>query len=120
MRNVSLPILAAVPPATLKEVTEAMFQRAVIEFAKAHGWLWYAVDKTAQRAKSGRYYSLGPPGFPDLVMLRNGVQLTWELKSEDGRVTEDQFKWLAHFKEAGAQTGIYRPRDSAELMRRLK
>ena len=73
--------------------SEAQFQEAVIEYAKARGWLVHA-ERPARSDKGWRTPVQGDAGFPDLVLARNGVVLLWELKSERGRPSEAQEKWI--------------------------
>ena len=57
--------------------TEAQFQAAVIQYAELKGWMVYHThDSRGSR-----------PGFPDLTMVRDGVLIFAELKSERGRLT---------------------------------
>ena len=68
----------------LPPLTEKEFQDQVVELAQTLGWLVY---HTYDSRKS-------VPGFPDLVMVRNGSLLFAELKSEKGKVTPEQREWL--------------------------
>jgi len=53
------------------------------------------------------------PGFPDLVLLslRRGRVLYRELKTERGRVSPDQQRWLVALREVGCDAGVWRPTD---------
>lgn len=64
--------------------TEAQFQRAVVEYAELNQWLVY---HTYDSRRSN-------PGFPDLVLVRDGKLIFAELKSERGRLSQDQERWL--------------------------
>ena len=64
--------------------TEAEFQASVIDFAQTAGWLVYHTYDSRKSA----------PGFPDLVMCRNGRIVIAELKSARGKVTPQQMMWL--------------------------
>lgn len=82
----------------LPPITEAAFQRQVIEAAQLLGWL--VMHSRPSRAVS-RYGIVrhataiqGDVGFPDLVLTRRGVTLIVELKSEGGRLGVDQLRWL--------------------------
>ena len=59
-------------------------------------------------------------GFPDLVLVRKGRLLFVELKSEIGKVSPQQRKWLDDLDKA-AETYVWRPEDwtSGEIDRRL-
>lgn len=65
--------------------TEAQFQAAVIELAQRCGWMCYHVPDS-RRVTS--------PGFPDLVLVRDGHLIFAELKSERGKLHQDQLAWL--------------------------
>ncbi|MBQ1047785.1 VRR-NUC domain-containing protein [Micromonospora sp. C51] len=51
------------------------------------------------------------PGFPDLVIVGPGGVLFVELKSEAGKTTADQEKWLAALNGAGVRAELWRPAD---------
>ena len=68
-------------------MTEAEFQTNVIELAKTLGWLIHH-DRGDYRNCIG-----GDPGFPDLVLAKNGRVLFLELKSEKGYITKPQMRW---------------------------
>lgn len=51
------------------------------------------------------------PGFPDCVLVGPAGVLFRELKSETGRLTPDQVRWLDRLTEANADTDVWRPCD---------
>jgi hypothetical protein len=51
------------------------------------------------------------PGFPDLTVVGAHGVLFRELKSERGRVTADQRRWLDALAAAGADVVVWRPCD---------
>jgi hypothetical protein len=63
-------------------MTEAQFQRTVIEAAQALGWLCYHTHDSRRSAA----------GFPDLVLVRDRV-LFVELKTERGKLSGAQEQW---------------------------
>ena len=66
-----------------KAQTEKQFQAAVVEYAKLCGWLVYhPYDSRRSTA-----------GFKDLTMVRNGVLVMAELKTDIGRLTSAQMEW---------------------------
>ncbi len=87
-------------------VSEKEFQANVIELAGLLGWRHYHV----------LYSQKSPPGFPDLVLVRDGRLIFAELKSERGRLTHPQRVWLAALKACpGVQVYEWRPSDWPEI-----
>lgn len=91
-------------------MNEKQFQEAVIEYARLTGWLVYHTYDSRR----------SQPGFPDLVMLKGRRSLYVELKSEKGKVTDNQKAWLAALREAGHMTIVWRPSDWPEIERLLR
>ena len=87
---------------TAAPMLEGELQRQVIELAQLLGWLCYHTHDSRRSA----------PGFPDLVLVheQTGALVFAELKSNSGRVTPEQDRWLTalgrrHIAE------VWRPRD---------
>lgn len=76
-------------------LTEADFQRRIIDLARLRGWR--VVHIRPAWVRSGRMVTPyeGDPGLPDLVLARRGRVLLAELKSDRGKPTLDQQAWLA-------------------------
>lgn len=91
--------------AQIKNMTEDQLQDSVLALADRTGWLAYHTHDS-RRSR---------PGFPDLVLvdLRPGRArvLYRELKSQKGKPTPEQRRWLAALAAAGADVGIWRPSD---------
>ncbi len=51
------------------------------------------------------------PGFPDVVVVGPSGVIFRELKSERGRLTPDQVRWLDRLNAAGANAAVWRPAD---------
>ena len=83
-------------------MSEKEFQDAVVEFARWTGWLVFH-DNDSRRNVAG---------FPDLVLVHpvRGV-LFCELKTDTGRVTAAQQRWLDTLTAAGAEAYVWRPDD---------
>lgn len=83
-------------------VSEADFQRAVIDLARTLGHEVYHVPDS-RRATC--------PGFPDLTILGRGGVLMRELKTEKGRLSADQLRWLGGLAASGIDAAVWRPTD---------
>ena len=88
-----------------REMPEAELQERVIELACLFGWLVHA-ERPARSQKGWRTPIQGDPGFPDLVLARNGVVWFVELKRADGRAGAGQNEWLHETKGI-----VWRPQD---------
>ena len=83
-----------------RSITEASFQRNVIEYARLCRWKHY-------HTKDSRGSN---PGFPDLVLVRPPRVVFLELKSEDGKVKTDQAEWFEALRMCGGvEVSIVRP-----------
>ena len=83
--------------------TEVQFQRAVLDLAAYRGWLVFH-DFDSRRNTAG---------FPDLVCVheRTGDLVFAELKSDRGRVSQVQQRWLDALLAGGHETHVWRPGD---------
>jgi hypothetical protein len=80
---------------------ERDFQAAVVKLAKTLGCLVYHTHDS-RRSEAG---------FPDLVIVgRRGVMFR-ELKTEGGRLSPEQAKWINALQDAQAGAGVWRPGD---------
>lgn len=98
-------------------VSEADLQNAVIELAYLRGWRVTHFRPAKVRESQWVTPIQGHPGFPDLVLARDGVVLIAELKRVSGRVSPMQKLWALHLG------GIYRlwtPQDWAEIQGTLR
>lgn len=88
--------------------TEAQFQNAVLNVAKAGGWRVYHTHNSMHSAK----------GFPDLVLVKDGRLVFAELKSKTGKVTPEQEAWLAALGDVVPEmvaAHVWRPGDWDDL-----
>lgn len=79
--------------------TEAEFQSAIVDAARALGWLCVHFPRMQGN----------PSGWPDWIMLRDGRWLVVELKREDGKLSRHQRDWLERLAAHGAETYVWRP-----------
>ena len=89
---------------------EAEWQQQVIELATLSGWIVYHTHDSRHSAA----------GFPDLVLARPGELLMRELKTDIGKVRPEQQAWLDALQAAGADVDVWRPRDTAAVIERLR
>lgn len=99
--------------AYLRSITERQWQRTVEGVAAAAGWLAYhAPDNRPVTSINGaRYVQSVRAGFPDLVLVKAGRLLVVELKTQTGRVTAEQLRWLTELAAAGVEVAVWRPAD---------
>ena len=86
--------------------TEKQFQEQVIDIARSCHWLIHH-DRGDYRQCIG-----GDAGFPDLVMARKGRVIFAELKSEKGKLTYHQERWVEALegrRAANPEVYVWRP-----------
>lgn len=82
-------------------MSEDQLLSAIVEAALFLQW------RVHHDRRSDKALQQGSPGFPDLVVSRNGRTLFWECKSAVGRLTEDQWGWASAIGET--QYRLVRP-----------
>lgn len=98
------------------DCSEAEFQRAVIDTAKAFRWK-VAHYRPAKTEKGWRTPLEGHAGCPDLILARNGRVLLVEIKSASGKATAAQAAWL---QEAGSYGRLWRPQHWPQILAELQ
>ena len=101
--------------------TEAQLSYHVVSLAERLGWRVF----TIRDSRAAKLASRTGPGFPDLLMVRWGRLLAFELKTHrtKTRISPSQAAWLDAFRSLpGAETGIWTERDweSGEIARVLR
>lgn len=88
-------------------ISERQFQAQVELYATARGFMVYHTHDSRR----------SHAGWPDLVLCKPETrQLAFvELKSETGRVTEPQRKWLKALHDCGLKAQVFRPSTSHVL-----
>lgn len=99
-------MVTTVTPADYRQLqaaamSERDLQDQVVAIAKTCGWLCYHTHNSRRST----------PGFPDLCMVRKRRVIFAELKTEKGKVTADQGRWLIELHAAGVETYLWRPAD---------
>lgn len=94
------------PPADSEKAFLAWIRR----LARDHGWLTYHTHRSDR----------SEPGFPDLVLVRECIIFA-EVKTNSGKLTQEQHTWLSVLEQASARVDavVWRPRDRALIAARL-
>jgi hypothetical protein len=92
-------------------LTEKAWQSRVVDYARLRGWQSYHTYDSRR----------SEPGFPDLVLVREGRCVVAELKRDDGRVTSAQQRWLSAFRSVRAvEVHVWRPVDWSQVQAVLR
>jgi VRR-NUC domain len=99
------------PQNTLPDDTpEGSLLARVRRLATDNGWLSYHTHDS----RRSEY------GFPDLVCTDGTAVLMYELKTNTGKLTPEQQRWLSLLEHSGkVEAGVWRPRDFAQITARL-
>ena len=101
-------------------MTEREFQGQVIEVAHLLGWR-VAHFRPARTAHGWRTpVAADGQGWPDLFMVRGNRSVAAELKSETGKLSDDQRLWLDSLEAAGVEVHSWRPDDFDDVARALR
>src|SRR6266536_911398 len=94
---------------SLLQVSEAEFQRAVVEAAHLFGWRIAHFRAAMTRHGWRTPVAADGAGFPDCILVRGPRLLAVELKSETGQLRDEQRAWLAALAETSAEVYTWRP-----------
>lgn len=106
----------------MKPESEAAFQQQVINLATLYDWSTYhAPDNRPIKTANGKVHKQRvTPGWPDLILVRDGELIAAELKTETGRVRPEQYQWLEILAQVpGIETALWRPSDWDDIQARL-
>ncbi len=109
-------------PEVAAAISESDFQEVVGDMLTSFGWRWIH-SRAARRKGEGWIVPVSgnsTKGWPDVFAIRDTDVLVLELKSERGRLTEDQRGWITVFRVAGIDAHVIRPSDLDWLEGRLK
>ena len=98
--------------------SEAQFQKELIAAAELFGW---EVDHTyrGKVAKGAWRTNSRRNGRPDLFLFRDGEHMWAELKTDTGRLSEEQLVEIAKMRLAECEVHVWRPRDWESIVERL-
>ena len=100
-------------PTPKLKTTEADLREQIRTLCKLYGWLMYFTWNSRN----------SPSGFPDLVLVnpRQGRVIFAELKTDKGRLTQQQDEWIGALRMCEqSEVHIWRPDDITEIARILK
>ena len=100
------------------QASERIFQDQVATMARAQSWLVF--HAAPFQVRPGVWRTSGK-GFPDLVMVcpfGRGVIFA-ELKTEGGRLSDDQLDWGEALVKSGAEYYVWKPSDLENIAKRL-
>lgn len=94
------------------KLTEKAFMAMVLKLARLCGWEVYHTHNS-RRSEAG---------FPDLCLVhpRRGLVLFRELKTDKGKLTPAQCRWIDGLSDAGANVDVWRPQDWWAIEKLLK
>jgi hypothetical protein len=97
-------------------LSEKELQNAIVSLARTLGYRVAHFRPAMMR--SGRWATpmQGDAGFPDLVLVGRGKVLFVELKTKDGRLTDEQVAWGDAIGMAGANWKVWRPADWPDVI----
>ncbi len=109
------------PLLELGKLSEAEWQKQVIDLAHVYGWT-VAHFRPARTAHGWRTpVSADGKGFPDLVLVRHDELIFLELKSDTGRLSNEQKDWLEKLsKVPGISVALLKPSQFGDLEWMLK
>ena len=106
-----------------EEKTESVIKKEIMDLLLVHPrvaivWQTDAPTTLSRKFKANRYH---PKGIPDIIgVLKDGKSLLIEVKTEKGKVREEQETLLEAASQAGALAFICRSREEClEVLGRL-
>jgi hypothetical protein len=101
-------------------VSEATFQKQVIQYARLMGWR--SAHFRASLNARGKWQTAvagDGVGFVDLVLVKDRVIFA-ELKTDTGRIRPEQREWIEAINAAGGTAVVWRPSDWPQIQRELE
>ena len=99
-----------------RAMTEDELLTAVTEWLTLRDWVW------THSRRSDKALTMGHQGVPDIIAARRGRVVFLELKTEKGRLTEEQWAWMNVLTVRGiglSQAEIVRPSNLDDILRWL-
>ena len=84
-----------------------------IELSKL-GYTVFRINVGKVKLKDNRWFDSGlPPGFSDLIAIKDGRIYFLEVKADKGKVSEAQINFLEQMKKKGCRAGVVRSVEDA-------
>ena len=102
----------------MKSAPEAIFQDQIVRMARGQGWLVF--HPAPFQVRPGVWRSDGK-GFPDLVLVSpsgRGIIFA-ELKTDTGKLSDEQIRWGESIVKSGGEYYLWRPKDLQSIALRL-
>lgn len=96
-------------------LTEAQFQKQVLELAETLGWHWMHIGRVGKYTANGAKGTLGT-GWPDLVLIRRTTTVYAELKAQTGFLSEEQRKVHRVLADTTPHVYVWRPSDLPQIV----
>lgn len=98
--------MAGARPSRAATVLERDWQSTVLEAAAAKGWEAFYIPDSKRAGLVGR-----PKGWPDLALAHEGLGMLLfvENKTDQGKVSPDQRRWINLLTAAGQRVEVWRP-----------
>lgn len=103
------------------DITEATYQEAIIQIARLYGWRVAHFRPAMTKDGWRTAVAADGKGYPDLTMVKPGRLIFAEIKSEKGKLSEDQANWIDAFKLVpGIEVYLWRPSQFEEVVALLR
>lgn len=105
--------------------SEEQFTDALIAYARAHGWL-ACHFRAAWTHKGYRTPVQGDTAAPDVILVRGGILILAELKSQKGSLAPKQREWrdalevVAYYARGAVEMHVWRPADWPAIQKVLE
>lgn len=99
-------------------ISEASFQKMVIQIAQSNGWKYYHPPDNIPNKQGKRQNIVS--GYPDLTLVRGERLIFAELKRNTGYASKEQKEWIEALSTAKAEAYIWKPKDLHTIIKLLK
>lgn len=109
---------------SMRGISEAIFQKNVMDLAKTYGWRRAHFRKVRAVRKNGQQYWETPvagdaKGFLDLELVRERL-IKVELKVRPNKMTKEQNEWFDAYCKASIECYCWYPEDWSQIIKVLR